>query len=165
MVVGCARIEKMIVLRRVISWGLLPWLGLTAAHAQSTLGEVLDKGGTRIDASHWRAMLPHQNFGFGQKSLNRTQVIFSEDGKLSGSESPRDLFSTQANASQRSRSIKGSWQMEADGKMCIDQVFGRYESVYSGCFYMFRLDDTIFHVDAGSETDRSAAVTRRSVEP
>lgn len=54
--------------------------------------------------------------------------------------------------------------MEPDAKMCIDQVFGRYQAVYSGCFFMFTLGDYLYHVDAGSESDRRAQVTRRAMD-
>lgn len=133
--------------------------------AQSNLGQVLDKGGERITEVQWRAMLPHKNLGFGQQSQNRTTVTFTDDGKMAGIESLWSGYRSHANLSHASRELKGSWKMDPDGKMCIDQVFGKYEAVYSGCFYMYRLGDHIFHVDPGSETDRSAAVTRRTVEP
>ncbi len=139
-------------------------VGIGPAHAQSTLGEVLDNGGEMITATQWQAMLPHRNFGFGQQSLNRTTVTFTDDGKLTGSELLSGGYSSSANPAQSSRELKGSWIMGADGKLCIDQVFGKYQAVYSGCFYMFRLGDHVFHVDAGSQGDRSAPVTRRSVE-
>lgn len=134
-------------------------------YAQSTLGQVLDKGGERITEAQWRAMLPHKNLGFGQRSQNRTTVTFTDDGKLAGIESLWSGYWSHANLSQPTRELKGSWKIDPDGKLCIDQVFGKYEEVYSGCVYMFRLGDHLFHVEAGSETDRSAIVTRRTIEP
>lgn len=55
--------------------------------------------------------------------------------------------------------------MVADGKLCIDQVFGRCDAVYSGCFYMYHLGDSVLHVDAGSACGRNAAVARRNAGP
>ncbi len=143
---------------------LLSVLGSSAAQAQSTLGAVLDQGGLRITQAQWTAMLPHRNLGFGQQSQNRTTVTFTDDGKLTGSESLWSGYRTHANLSHGSRDISGSWRMEPDAKMCIDQVFGRYQAVYSGCFFMFRLGDYLYHVDAGSEDDRRAPVTRRAMD-
>lgn len=140
-------------------------LCIASAHAQSTLGQVLTKGGTKITETQWRAMLPHRNFGFGQQSQNRTAITFTDDGQLSGSEDLWSGYRSHADLQHRSRALRGTWTMDAAGKLCVDQVFGRYEAFFAGCFFMFRSGDTIFHVDAGSESDRSAPVTRRTIEP
>ena len=146
---------------------MLAILGVAGAHAQSTLGDVLDKGGVKITQAEWLSMLPHKNFGFGQKSQNRTEVTFAADGNLVGKEQLWDSGSydyRNANSAVSSRELKGTWKMDPDGKICINQVFGKYENVYQGCFFMFRLGDNIFHVDPASDSDRRAAVTRRRIE-
>jgi hypothetical protein len=140
-------------------------LGAAAVHAQSTLGAVLERGGMRVTQAQWMAMLPHRNLGFGQQSQNRTTATFTADGKLSGRESLWSGHHSHANTNPVSREISGSWTMAPDGRMCIDQVFGRYEAVHSGCLFMFRLGDYLYHVGAGSEHDRLAPVTRRAIGP
>jgi hypothetical protein len=37
------------------------------AQAQSTLGQVLDRGGTRITEPQWRTLLPHTRFNWRQQ--------------------------------------------------------------------------------------------------
>ena len=136
-------------------------------HAQSTLGEVLDQGGVKLTPAAWGTLLPHKNFGFGQQSQNRTEVTFAPDGTLSGTEQlwdPHGYDYRRANSARSSRDLKGTWTMEADGKICIDQVSGKYEDLYKGCFVMYKLGEFIFHVAPEAIADRRAPITRRRIE-
>ncbi len=144
---------------------MLAIAGACSAGAQTTLatlGEVIDKGAVRVDKAMWIAMLPTANIGMAQtrRETSTTKNVYHQDGRLDGR-----LFGNHDPVL-----IWGSWQIEDDGKLCIDQHYSK-DGNFKGCFYMFRNGNEIYHLDAayairgaGTGLDRGATVIVRKIE-
>lgn len=139
--------------------------GACSAGAQTslaTLGEVMDKGAVKVDKAMWLAMLPTSNIGMGQtrRETTTTKIVYQQDGRLEGR-----LF-----GNHDPLLIWGSWKIENDGKLCIDQHYSK-DGTFKGCFYMFRNGNEIYHLDAAyalrdtaTKLDRAATVIVRKIE-
>ena len=144
---------------------MLAIAGACSAGAQTTvatLGEVMDKGAVKVDKAKWIAMLPTTNIGMGQtrRETTTTKIHYQQNGRLDG-----QLF-----GNHDPLAISGSWKIEDDGKLCIDQRYPS-EGSFKGCFYMFRNGNEIYHMDAGYRirdtepgSDRGATVIVRKIE-
>lgn len=109
------------------------------ASAQSTFGEFLDMGGTKVLKPEWQSILPASITRRTQAGSD-VHLVFLADGTLTG---------TIKIASGASSPITGTWTMDDNGKRCINERFIVWSQTYSECSYMYRYKDKYY----GSPTD------------
>jgi hypothetical protein len=134
---------------------MVMFLGPGAAYGQSTLGEVLDKGGRKLNRGELTTLLP----GASSSGLNgdghHLHVSYKADGTMSGS-----MTFNSGQFFGRTVGLFGNWNLEEDGKVCA-QVRSTSGPQSTLCSYMFRLGDEVYVIP--SEVDRSARATLRNL--
>jgi hypothetical protein len=127
--------------------------------AQSTLGEVLDAGATRMSADDFRNEIV-------QRVLVGPSPVAT--GAASGSDWPTEILyagnGTVAVSFLRGL-ISGAWKFDDSGKVCTElrTVATNFNAVFPWrCQVWFKLGDRYFVAD--SDWDRSARVVSRTVK-
>jgi hypothetical protein len=136
------------VLNRYVALTLL--VGASAlAHAQSNVGELLEKGGKQLGKADLLELLPMRYQSKWPNGQGEEELFFSEDGKITG---------TGHHYSSRSDSpASGQWKMEEDGKVCTPKTFTAWNSSTNLCWYVFKLNDGFFgtlKTDAASRLNK-----------
>jgi len=142
---------------RIAACGALLFLGVSMAVAQepANLGELLDKGGKRLDAAELRALLtdatvsgmtlrPGSRIGF--------EVTYASDGKSSGR-----LWGLPVDAAP---GTSGAWTIDEQGQFCTNTVTMAFGTT-SACTYFYRLNDAYY---AAASNERSAFVRTRTIK-
>lgn len=116
----------------VIFGGVVVMVCATTVQAQSTVGELQEKGGALVGKEEFATMLPLRMEGQWPNRQGEEVLYFSVDGKITGK---------GFHYSSRSESpAEGSWTMEADGRLCKPQKFTAWpNSSTNNCYYMFKL--------------------------
>jgi hypothetical protein len=126
-----------------------------SAWGQSTLGEILDQGATKISKEEWMARMPVTTSDIWPASVGRrgeTQYTYNVDGTLSGS-----LYDyTSATSSDGN----GTWTVDDSGKVCTVQRNSApgWPSSYRECSIRYQLGDMYFRIV--SDPDRSAKIMK-----
>lgn len=107
-----------------------------AAHAQSTVGELLEKGGKRFTKEDMQAMLPYRIKWQWPNRQGEEELVLSVDGKITGSGYHFQSRSTSP--------AEGTWKLEDDGKLCAQKTFTTWNSSPSQCWYGFELGKDFF---------------------
>ncbi|PJI97593.1 hypothetical protein CLU85_2385 [Acidovorax sp. 69] len=133
-------------------------MGLTlgaGAMAQSTVGELLEKGGKQNTKAEIMALMPmriQQKWPNGQ---GEEELFFSVDGKITG---------TGSHYSSRTDSpVEGTWTVEEDGKFCAPKKFTKWGNSTNLCWYGFRLGENAFSAlktDADTKLFKTNSVTK-----
>jgi hypothetical protein len=122
-------------------------LAAGAAQAQSTLGQLLDQGATKLTGAEVQAM--------GDVRILRQAVdadaymTMRADGTVVGM-----VHNKQGEGSSEA---VGTWAVDASGRRCIDVELPAFRMNFKQCGYTYRLGADIFF--APSDADRSVAVT------
>lgn len=134
----------------------LAWfLGVTTlcasgAHAQSNVGELLEKGGFLVDKEAFTALLPLRMEGQWPNRQGEEVLFFSVDGKITGK--------GYHYASRTESPAEGSWTAEADGKVCKPQRFTAWpSSSTNNCYYVFKLGNDYY---SAAKNEPSSAVRK-----
>jgi hypothetical protein len=130
--------------------------GLT--RAQSTLGEILDRGATKISKDEWLAKLPVTTTDFWPAGRRgETQFRYSPDGTLVGT-----LFDY---ASGTSTDAAGTWTVDDAGKVCTSHRNlappPGWRAGAEECSIRYQLGDKTFRIV--SEPERSAKIIKTVV--
>ena len=136
----------MFTLRSLLAACLL--LVFASAHAQSTVGELLDKGAKKLVKADYAALFPAT---FSYVWLNKEgegDLLYKSDGTLSGIE--------RHYASRTTSPATGTWTADDNGKWCIKKNLSAWKRDTDLCWYAFVLDGAYF--GSLSDTDRSARV-------
>ena len=118
---------------------LIAIVGLTcglSAHAQSTVGELLKKGGQQLTKADLMEMMPLRVQTKWPNLQGEDDLLFSLDGKITG----KGLHY----ASQTESPAEGAWKLEDDGKLCAPKKFTKWGSKTDLCWYLFRLETDYF---------------------
>jgi hypothetical protein len=118
------------------------------AYGQTTLGELLDKGGKKLLKTEFVAMLPASLSGVWPDGKGEADVMFKPDGTFSGS--ARHYSSNSTSGSY------GTWDMDENGKSCIVEKLPGWNTTHKGCTFRFLLGDQLF--SSPSDSDRNAKV-------
>lgn len=106
------------------------------AHAQSTVGELLEKGGKQVSKADWLESTPLRMQTKWPNGQGEEELLFSDDGKISG---------TGHHYGSRSDSpASGQWKVEEDGKVCTPKTFTAWNSSTNLCWYFFKLGDSFY---------------------
>ena len=106
------------------------------SNAQSTVGELLEKGGKQLSKGDLLDMMPMRYQGKWPNNQGEEELFFSEDGKISGTGSHY--------ASRTDSPASGQWKVEDDGKFCTPKTWTAWNSSTNLCWYIYKLDDTLF---------------------
>lgn len=142
---------------RAACWGAcVAVLCATGAQAQSTVGELLEKGGALVSKDDFASMLPLRAEGQWPNRQGEEVLYFSVDGKITG---------TGFHYASRTESpAVGSWAVEADGKICKPQKFTAWpNSSTNNCYYMFKLGSDYYSTvknEAGSAIRKMKSVAK-----
>ena len=118
-----------------------------AALAQSTVGELQEKGGTALSKADILELMPARLETQWPNRQGEEVLFFSADGKITG---------TGYHYSSRTESpANGNWRVEDDGKFCTPKSFTAWNSSTNLCWYVFKLGSDYF---ASPKTDADAKI-------
>jgi hypothetical protein len=124
-----------------------------AAHAQATVGEVLDGGGQQVAREELLAVLGGTTLSGPTSTGNETQADLKIDGAITGSiRSPAG----------HTGSYFGKWLVDDQGRFCRDIKinFRNSTSTDSSCVFYFRMAERYFIADSA---ERTATVLPRTI--
>lgn len=122
-------------------------LAATGAVAQ-TVGDVLDKGGQRLDAAATRAIITGGVTLTGTNAAGFTgATVYKADGTVSASGSRGSV----------TNSGTGSWTVDDSGKVC-SKISWNGGGTGGGCHFWFKEGDTYY--TAGSDERSQRAIVR-----
>ncbi len=131
----------------------------TAAQAQSTVGELLEKGGRRLTKDEMQSMFPYRVKATWPNRQGEEELVLSEDGKITGS--GYHFFSKTTSPAE------GTWKLEEDGKLCVAKKFTEWATSTNLCWYAFELGKDHFS-SLKSEPDgklvKAGVITRLAAE-
>lgn len=129
---------------------LLATVGLaTLAHAQSTVGELLEKGGKPMAKADLLQMMPLRIQTKWLNGQGEEELFFSVDGKITG---------TGHHYGSRSDSpAQGEWRLEDDGKMCTPKTFTAWNTHTTACWYFYSVGNDFY---ATQKTETNSRIGR-----
>lgn len=130
---------------------LLASVSCSAAQAQSTLGEILDKGAHQLGREELRNTLSGATF-FSTGASGRIDVSVSADGRVGGN----------VQGPAYSTNFIGTWRITDDEKFCFAYTPNSVGATQrTSCAYYFQLGDEYFV--SQSKSDPAAPVTPRQI--
>jgi hypothetical protein len=118
-----------------------------SAQAQSTLGDILDKGASKATAAELQAMGTH---GFVRDTADaNARMYFNPNGTVVGT-----VVNKQGHGASEAA---GTWAVDASGKRCVDVTLPTFNMKWKECGYSYKLDGKLYSV--ASDSDRQAPVT------
>jgi hypothetical protein len=127
------------------------------ANAQTTVGELLEKGGKQLSKADLLDMMPMRYQGKWPNNQGEEELFFTEDGKISGS--------GYHYGSRSSSPATGQWTVEDDGKFCTPKTFSAWNSSTNLCWYIYQSGDAYFgtqKTDAGSRLGKINSIGKAS---
>jgi hypothetical protein len=118
-----------------------------AVQAQSTLGELLDRGARKLSATEIEAMGDVRVLR--QATDADAYMTLRTDGSVVGM-----VHNKQGHGSSEA---VGTWRLDASGRRCADVSLPAFSMSVQQCGYTFALGREIFFTP--SDTDRSATAT------
>jgi hypothetical protein len=117
--------------------------------AQSTVGELLDKGGKKLTGADYAAMTPLRTKYVWPQGGGEGDLVYLADGTLSGSE---------YQYSSRSESpATGTWTADDEGKWCMKKHMTLWNSRTDRCWYTYQLGSEFY---GSASDDRAARVAK-----
>lgn len=117
--------------------------------AQSTVGDLLDKGGQKLVKADYDALVPFRMTYVWPQGGGEGDLIYKPDGTLSGSE---------YQYSSRSESpTTGTWTADEEGKWCLKKYMTLWNSRTDRCWYTWKLGNDFY---GSGETDRAARISK-----
>jgi hypothetical protein len=134
-------------------------LAASVALAQASLGELLDKGATKLSVDEFKAELVGQTLVGPSRSnvMVVIEVIYLDSGHIQGVGS--NTMMGGGFAPNAYFGVRGSWTVGDAQQICDSMVVGAV-TLPSRCQYWYRYDRRYYASD--SDTDRSARVLVRS---
>ena len=136
--------------------GLLTLCVAMAANAQQTmtLGEMLDRGGRKLDKTEMRQLVPGATMSGAQTGNTSTTFknIYSAGGSVSGDAWSRGAWFTK---------VSGTWTINEAGQLCQDLVNSQ-NSRFGACQNYYVLGSTYYTAggDARSQPVNERTITR-----
>jgi hypothetical protein len=128
-------------------WAALALFGLcTHALGQSTVGELLDSGGTLLVGEDLTKVILSDTW-----NLDAHTISYSADGTFRG------LFSSRTGSGQLLSNF-GTWSLDSDGRLCTKFIDLRFRGI-EACRYWYRYKDGYF---ASRDLDRSRPLFTRA---
>lgn len=121
---------------------------VASASAQSTVAEVLEKGGKALGKAEFAEMMPMRVQFKWPNRQGEEDLVLSVDGKISGT--------GHHYASRTDSPAVGQWKSEDDGKVCTPKTFTAWNSSTNNCWYFYKLGEEFFGA-AKNEADSRVA--------
>lgn len=129
-------------------------LGMPVAAAQTTLGELLDAGATRLSREQFRDELEQRMVMGPLPTGGNLEIMYAKNGRVVGTGKSPMFYGPHA-------PVGGDWRIDQAGVVCSTMRIQSYE-MPPRCQYWFKLKDRYFVAD--SDTDRSAKVLVRTIK-
>ena len=139
--------------------GTLSWM--VDAHAQTTLGELLDAGAKPLPLARFKEELVQRIISGPTASGGNIEIMYATNGTIEG----KGLLRAQRTTPPAV--VRGEWTTDELGRVCTSMViYGAAATpgarLPSRCQSWFKLGDKYFFSD--SDTDRSAKVLSRTIK-
>ncbi|WP_139379480.1 hypothetical protein [Zoogloea sp. LCSB751] len=132
---------------------LLASVSCFSAQAQTTLGEILDKGGHVLEKDELTKTLVGANFSGVRASGGTIDASVNADGRIGG---------YLQNPGRAALNFIGVWKIADDGRFCFDYKANAPNTLpATACTYYFQLGDEYFV--SSSKSDLAASVTPRKI--
>lgn len=134
-------------------FGVLLLLGTTMTNAQefSNLGEILDKGGQRLDATELKAFLSGATIsGKSMRPPTEFEMNYASDGVANGR-----IFGIRVD---QAPGMTGTWKVDDKGQICVDLMTMTFGAV-KGCSSYYKLGNVYYQA---ASDDRGAVVRLRN---
>ncbi len=106
------------------------------AQAQSTVGELLDKGGKKLMKEDYSAMVPFRVAYQWPNRQGEGDLVYAADGTLTGEEYHYSSRSTSP--------ATGTWVVDESGKWCLKKFMQVWNSRTDQCWYSWKLGNDYF---------------------
>ena len=107
-----------------------------SALGQSTVGELLEKGGKKLLKEDYAALVPFRNVYQWPNRQGEGDLVFAADGTLSGSE--------YHNSSRSTSPATGTWVVDENGKSCIKKFMQLWNTRTDQCWYGWKLGEDYY---------------------
>lgn len=133
---------------------LLMGLSYSSAQAQTTVGEILEKGGHVLEKEALSKTLVGSGFSGVRANGGTIEASVSADGRIGGN---------LQNPGRAALNFIGLWRIADDGQFCYDyKANGPNALPATACAYYFLLGDEFFV--SSSKSDLAASVTPRRIK-
>ena len=132
---------------------------VSSVQAQSTVGELLEKGGRRMTKDEMQAMFPYRVKSQWPNRQGEEDLVLSQDGKITGS--GYHFFSKTTSPAE------GTWKLEDDGKLCVAKKFTEWATSTNVCWYAFELGKDYFSstkAEPDGKLVKAGSITRLAAE-
>lgn len=120
--------------------------GAAMAQAQSTLGDLLDRGASKLTPAEVASTGPLRIVREAPDS--DALITLRPGGTVVGT-----VHNKQGHGSSEA---SGTWSVDATGKRCVDVELPAFRMQWKQCGYLFKLGEQLYA--AASDTDRSVPV-------
>jgi hypothetical protein len=117
-----------------------------AAQAQSTLGDLLDRGASKLTPAEVASIGP----------LRIVREAPDSDALMTLRPGGTVVGTVHNKQGHGSSEASGTWSVDATGKRCVDVELPAFRMNWKQCGYLFRLGEQIYA--SASDTDRSVPV-------
>lgn len=133
-----------------IGLGIALALGSSMARAE-TVGELMDKGGQKLDAAGVRAIMEKGVTLAGRNAAGFVgSTVYKADGTLTSSGTrERDNFTNGGS---------GTWTVDDGGKVCARINWDKGQGTSNNCYFWFKAGDDYF--TAGTDAREQNAIKR-----
>lgn len=125
--------------------------GAPGAIAQANLGDLLDKGATKVVRTEWLTLLPVTLSGVTMTGSAEFEMSVKTDGSFRGRSTSLQGHGSSPNW--------GWWRIDDSGRFCVDENFPKWNLQQTVCGYFYKLDGQYFRSD--SDSDRNAPISPR----
>jgi hypothetical protein len=115
-----------------------------SAAGQSTVAELLDKGGKKMLKDDYAALAPFRVVYQWPNRQGEGDLFYAADGTLSGSE--------YHNSSRSTSPATGTWTVDENGKWCMKKFMQLWNSRTDQCWYSWKLGDD-YYASQGEDKD------------
>ncbi len=127
-----------------------------SVQAQSTVGELLEKGGKKLMKEDYTGLVPFRVKYVWPNRGGEGDLVYAADGTLSG---------TEHHYPSRSDSPAiGTWTVDDGGKWCIKKSMSAWNSKTDQCWYSWRLGDDFYGAiseDPGTRVMKVKSIARQ----
>lgn len=118
-----------------------------SALGQSTVGELLEKGGKKLLKEDYTALVPFRVVYEWPNRQGEGDLVYAGDGTLAGSE--------YHNSSRSTSPATGTWGVDENGKWCMKKFMQVWNSRTDMCWYGWKLGDA-YYGSLGEDKDTKA---------
>jgi hypothetical protein len=141
--------KKDLLIAGLTLWGMTG----TAALAQSSLGDLLDAGATKLSGDAVKSTLGGARVSGKAVSGADTEYDYKPDGYFSGNLKTSDGWSSGA---------VGHWTVDQSGKFCSEWTLTSNSKRLSGCGFLYAKGDQLYYVE--SDSDKTAKIYPRVIK-